>query len=74
MTRDLDESRAVLVNLFTVSRDELRRSGTGILPVKTGYHRQDADATDESVGVWDTESGVVRSAQFGGQMRSSLWR
>jgi hypothetical protein len=31
--------------LFTGAALALQKSGTGILPVITGHHRQDADAT-----------------------------
>ncbi|MFM8887972.1 MAG: hypothetical protein ACKOKC_16355, partial [Chthoniobacterales bacterium] len=37
--------RAVPAKLFTTAAAVLQRSGTGILPVITGHHRQDADAT-----------------------------
>jgi hypothetical protein len=44
-----------LVNLFTFSPNGQRRSGTGILPVDPGHHRQDADATMKG----DVRLGVV---------------
>jgi hypothetical protein len=37
--------RVFLAELFTGATAILQKSGTGILPVITGDHRQDADAT-----------------------------
>jgi hypothetical protein len=38
-------ARAVSAKLFTGATEVLGKSGMGILPVITGDHRQDADAT-----------------------------